>query len=146
MFVAEVASPLSPVLPYILYTHTPVQPTDFDLRNKSNCFQYDRVFSQNVFPPCSFSFSGVERERCTPSPDVIILSDNEASSPRSTPHPEERRHYPNLDMFKVQCLSHNMDLNRTIQQHCFYSSISLTDYNTLCAACPAVSCLIVRTI
>ncbi|KAB5530891.1 hypothetical protein PHYPO_G00134580 [Pangasianodon hypophthalmus] len=44
--------------------------------------------------------SGVERERCTPSPDVIILSDNEASSPRSTPHPEERRHHPNLDMFK----------------------------------------------
>ncbi|XP_062846741.1 transcriptional repressor p66-beta [Trichomycterus rosablanca] len=44
--------------------------------------------------------SVVERERCTPSPDVIILSDNEASSPRSTPHPEERRHHPNLEMFK----------------------------------------------
>ncbi|XP_066530883.1 transcriptional repressor p66-beta isoform X2 [Hoplias malabaricus] len=44
--------------------------------------------------------SGVERERRTPSPDVIILSDNEASSPRSTPHPEERHHLPNLEMFK----------------------------------------------
>uniref|UniRef100_A0A4W4H5J9 GATA-type domain-containing protein n=1 Tax=Electrophorus electricus TaxID=8005 RepID=A0A4W4H5J9_ELEEL len=42
----------------------------------------------------------VEREKRTPSPDVIILSDNEASSPRSSPHPEERPHRPNLDMFK----------------------------------------------
>ncbi|KAI4888983.1 hypothetical protein NFI96_028058 [Prochilodus magdalenae] len=44
--------------------------------------------------------SNVDRERRTPSPDVIILSDNEASSPRSTPHPEERHHHPNLEMFK----------------------------------------------
>ncbi|KAG9279813.1 transcriptional repressor p66-beta-like [Astyanax mexicanus] len=44
--------------------------------------------------------SDVDRERRTPSPDVIILSDNEASSPRSTPHPEERHHRPNLEMFK----------------------------------------------
>uniref|UniRef100_A0A8C2HE50 GATA zinc finger domain containing 2B n=1 Tax=Cyprinus carpio TaxID=7962 RepID=A0A8C2HE50_CYPCA len=40
------------------------------------------------------------RERRTPSPDVIILSDNEASSPRSTPHPEEKQHQANLEMFK----------------------------------------------
>ncbi|KAA0710392.1 Zinc finger domain-containing protein 2B p66/p68 [Triplophysa tibetana] len=44
--------------------------------------------------------SDVVRERRTPSPDVIILSDNEASSPRSTPHPEEKRHHANLEMFK----------------------------------------------
>ncbi|XP_057210655.1 transcriptional repressor p66-beta [Triplophysa rosa] len=44
--------------------------------------------------------SDVVRERRTPSPDVIILSDNEASSPRSTPHPEEKRHQANLEMFK----------------------------------------------
>ncbi|XP_078146410.1 transcriptional repressor p66-beta isoform X2 [Centroberyx gerrardi] len=42
----------------------------------------------------------VDRERRTPSPDVIILSDNEASSPRTTPRPEERLHHANLDMFK----------------------------------------------
>uniref|UniRef100_A0A3Q2YMD1 GATA zinc finger domain containing 2B n=1 Tax=Hippocampus comes TaxID=109280 RepID=A0A3Q2YMD1_HIPCM len=41
-----------------------------------------------------------DRERRTPSPDVIILSDNEASSPRATPRPEERRNHANLDMFK----------------------------------------------
>ncbi|XP_068188982.1 transcriptional repressor p66-beta isoform X2 [Antennarius striatus] len=41
-----------------------------------------------------------ELDRRTPSPDVIILSDNEASSPRTTPHPEERLHHANLDMFK----------------------------------------------
>ncbi|XDV34866.1 hypothetical protein PO909_004970 [Leuciscus waleckii] len=40
------------------------------------------------------------RERRTPSPDVIILSDNEASSPRSTPHPEEKQHQANLELFK----------------------------------------------
>ncbi|XP_026203743.1 transcriptional repressor p66-beta [Anabas testudineus] len=41
-----------------------------------------------------------EHNRRTPSPDVIILSDNEASSPRTTPRPEERLHQANLDMFK----------------------------------------------
>uniref|UniRef100_A0A3Q1AST9 GATA-type domain-containing protein n=1 Tax=Amphiprion ocellaris TaxID=80972 RepID=A0A3Q1AST9_AMPOC len=43
----------------------------------------------------------VDHDRRTPSPDVIILSDNEASSPRTTPRPEERVHQANLDMFKV---------------------------------------------
>ncbi|XP_020788441.1 transcriptional repressor p66-beta [Boleophthalmus pectinirostris] len=38
--------------------------------------------------------------RRTPSPDVIILSDNEASSPRATPRPEEKMHRANLEMFK----------------------------------------------
>uniref|UniRef100_A0A672GKH4 Transcriptional repressor p66-beta-like n=1 Tax=Salarias fasciatus TaxID=181472 RepID=A0A672GKH4_SALFA len=41
-----------------------------------------------------------DRSRRTPSPDVIILSDNEASSPRTTPRPDERLHHANLDMFK----------------------------------------------
>ncbi|KAM9838609.1 LOW QUALITY PROTEIN: transcriptional repressor p66-beta [Aulostomus maculatus] len=41
-----------------------------------------------------------DHDRRTPSPDIIILSDNEASSPRTTPRPEERLHHANLDMFK----------------------------------------------
>ncbi|XP_070702613.1 transcriptional repressor p66-beta [Pempheris klunzingeri] len=41
-----------------------------------------------------------DHDRRTPSPDVIILSDNEASSPRTTPRPEERLQQANLDMFK----------------------------------------------
>ncbi|KAM9307074.1 transcriptional repressor p66-beta [Pholidichthys leucotaenia] len=41
-----------------------------------------------------------DHDRRTPSPDVIILSDNEASSPRTSPRPEERAHQANLDMFK----------------------------------------------
>ncbi|XP_076610075.1 transcriptional repressor p66-beta isoform X1 [Chaetodon auriga] len=41
-----------------------------------------------------------DHDRRTPSPDVIILSDNEASSPRTTPRPDERLHQANLDMFK----------------------------------------------
>ncbi|XP_048849991.1 transcriptional repressor p66-beta isoform X2 [Brienomyrus brachyistius] len=42
----------------------------------------------------------VDRERRTPSPDVIILSDNEASSPRATPSAEDRIRAANLEMFK----------------------------------------------
>lgn len=49
-----------------------------------------------------WSWSETDHDRRTPSPDVIILSDNEASSPRTTPRPEERLHQANLDMFKVK--------------------------------------------
>ncbi|CAG5892103.1 unnamed protein product [Menidia menidia] len=49
------------------------------------------------------SLSEADHDRQTPSPDVIILSDNEASSPRTTPRPEERMHQANLDMFKSVC-------------------------------------------
>ncbi|XP_054618796.1 transcriptional repressor p66-beta [Dunckerocampus dactyliophorus] len=41
-----------------------------------------------------------DHDRRTPSPDVIILSDNEASSPRTTPRPEERLNHANLEMFR----------------------------------------------
>ncbi|KAL4624810.1 transcriptional repressor p66-beta-like isoform X2 [Arapaima gigas] len=42
----------------------------------------------------------LERERRTPSPDVIVLSDNEASSPRATTQAEEKIRAANLEMFK----------------------------------------------
>ncbi|XP_036001510.1 transcriptional repressor p66-beta [Fundulus heteroclitus] len=42
----------------------------------------------------------VDHDRQTPSPDVIILSDNEVSSPRTTPRSEERMHQANMEMFK----------------------------------------------
>jgi len=51
---------------------------------------------------CPLRCSDVDLDRRTPSPDVIILSDNEASSPRTTPRPEERLHHANLDLFKVR--------------------------------------------
>ncbi|XP_038624945.1 transcriptional repressor p66-beta isoform X4 [Tachyglossus aculeatus] len=41
-----------------------------------------------------------DRGRLTPSPDVIVLSDNEASSPRSGSRVEERLKAANLEMFK----------------------------------------------
>ncbi|KAI1902339.1 hypothetical protein AGOR_G00043750 [Albula goreensis] len=44
--------------------------------------------------------SDVDRERRTPSPDVIILSDNEASSPLGPSHTEDRLRSANLEMFK----------------------------------------------
>ncbi|KAI1229987.1 hypothetical protein IHE44_0010704 [Lamprotornis superbus] len=45
--------------------------------------------------------SDQDRGRLTPSPDIIVLSDNEASSPRSSSRMEERLKAANLEMFKV---------------------------------------------
>ncbi|XP_015192181.2 transcriptional repressor p66-beta isoform X2 [Lepisosteus oculatus] len=42
----------------------------------------------------------LDRERRTPSPDVIVLSDNEASSPRGSSRIEERLRAANVEMFK----------------------------------------------
>ncbi|XP_061088865.1 transcriptional repressor p66-beta-like isoform X2 [Conger conger] len=42
----------------------------------------------------------VDRERHTPSPDVIVLSDNEASSPKGSSRAEERLRAANVEMFK----------------------------------------------
>lgn len=46
--------------------------------------------------------SDQDRGRLTPSPDIIVLSDNEASSPRSSSRMEERLKAANLEMFKVR--------------------------------------------
>ncbi|XP_050193512.1 transcriptional repressor p66-beta-like, partial [Myiozetetes cayanensis] len=48
--------------------------------------------------------SDSERGRLTPSPDVIVLSDNEASSPRGGSRGDERLKAANLDMFKGKSL------------------------------------------
>ncbi|XP_051901823.1 transcriptional repressor p66-beta isoform X5 [Pristis pectinata] len=44
--------------------------------------------------------SDVDRERSTPSPDIIVLSDNEASSPRANGRFEDRIKVANLEIFK----------------------------------------------
>lgn len=49
--------------------------------------------------------SDQDRGRSTPSPDIIVLSDNEASSPRSSSRMEERLKAANLEMFKVSMAS-----------------------------------------
>ncbi|NXK76352.1 P66B protein, partial [Amazona guildingii] len=48
--------------------------------------------------------SDPDRGRLTPSPDIIVLSDNEASSPRSGSRMEERLKAANLEMFKGKSL------------------------------------------
>ncbi|XP_029370477.1 transcriptional repressor p66-beta isoform X2 [Echeneis naucrates] len=58
------------------------------------------MIHSQTHPTCTSDCGDSEHDRRTPSPDVIILSDNEASSPRTTPRPEERLHQANLDMFK----------------------------------------------
>ena len=50
---------------------------------------------------CFLIASEAALERRSLSPDVIVLSDNEATSPRSTPHPEERLHQANREIFRV---------------------------------------------
>ncbi|KAJ7307286.1 hypothetical protein JRQ81_009290 [Phrynocephalus forsythii] len=49
--------------------------------------------------------SDQDRGQLTPSPDIIVLSDNEASSPRSGSRMEERVKAANLEMFKVSASS-----------------------------------------
>ncbi|XP_048476246.1 transcriptional repressor p66-beta [Rhincodon typus] len=44
--------------------------------------------------------SDADRERSTPSPDIIVLSDNEASSPRANGRYEDRNKVANLELFK----------------------------------------------
>ncbi|XP_067878666.1 transcriptional repressor p66-beta isoform X4 [Heterodontus francisci] len=44
--------------------------------------------------------SDMDRERSTPSPDIIVLSDNEASSPRANGRFEDRIKVANLEIFK----------------------------------------------
>ncbi|XP_031134377.1 transcriptional repressor p66-beta isoform X1 [Sander lucioperca] len=57
-----------------------------------------------------------DHDRRTPSPDVIILSDNEASSPRTTPRPEERLHQANLDMFKGKTGEERQQLIKALRE------------------------------
>lgn len=59
------------------------------------------IFSFDVWPFDMYDFSVVDRERHTPSPDVIVLSDNEASSPKGASR-EDKVKPVNLDMFKVK--------------------------------------------
>lgn len=59
------------------------------------------IKNQSELKVCVFLHSDVDRERHTPSPDVIVLSDNEASSPRGPSQGEERLRVANLEMFKV---------------------------------------------
>lgn len=57
------------------------------------------------FSPSLLLRSDQDRGRLTPSPDIIVLSDNEASSPRSSSRMEERLKAANLEMFKVRGFS-----------------------------------------
>ncbi|KAL0984874.1 hypothetical protein UPYG_G00149800 [Umbra pygmaea] len=58
----------------------------------------------------------VDRERHTPSPDVIVLSDNEASSPRGASRGEERMKSANLDMFKGKTGEERQKMIRALRE------------------------------
>ncbi|NXK43669.1 P66B protein, partial [Piprites chloris] len=59
--------------------------------------------------------SDPERGRLTPSPDIIVLSDNEASSPRSSSRMEERLKAANLEMFKGKSLEERQQLIKQLR-------------------------------
>ncbi|KAE8588971.1 hypothetical protein XENTR_v10022843 [Xenopus tropicalis] len=59
--------------------------------------------------------SDQDRGGLTPSPDVIVLSDNEASSPRSVSRWEERIKVANLDMFKGKNLEERQKLIKELR-------------------------------
>ncbi|NXO19586.1 P66B protein, partial [Cisticola juncidis] len=56
-----------------------------------------------------------DRGRLTPSPDVIVLSDNEASSPRCSSRMEERLKAANLEMFKGKSLEERQQLIKQLR-------------------------------
>ncbi|XP_062320892.1 transcriptional repressor p66-beta-like [Osmerus eperlanus] len=57
-----------------------------------------------------------DRERLTPSPDVIVLSDNEASSPRGPSRGEERLRTANLEMFKGKSGEERQKMIRSLRE------------------------------
>lgn len=69
--------------------------------------------------------SDQDRGRLTPSPDIIVLSDNEASSPRSSSRMEERLKAANLEMFKVRDSTFSTAASRPV---CFPAPSALTDF------------------
>ncbi|XP_055259885.1 transcriptional repressor p66-beta isoform X4 [Moschus berezovskii] len=56
-----------------------------------------------------------DRGRLTPSPDIIVLSDNEASSPRSSSRMEERLKAANLEMFKGKGIEERQQLIKQLR-------------------------------
>ncbi|KAF7708501.1 hypothetical protein HF521_017558 [Silurus meridionalis] len=59
--------------------------------------------------------SVVDRERHTPSPDVIVLSDNEASSPKGAGR-EEKVKPVNLDMFKGKSIAERQRVIKALRE------------------------------
>ncbi|KAI4892426.1 hypothetical protein NFI96_019359, partial [Prochilodus magdalenae] len=59
--------------------------------------------------------SVVDKERLTPSPDVIVLSDNEASSPKGAGR-EERVKPVNLDMFKGKSVAERQRVIKALRE------------------------------
>ncbi|KAM4690247.1 transcriptional repressor p66-beta isoform 2-T2 [Rhinophrynus dorsalis] len=59
--------------------------------------------------------SDQDRGGLTPSPDIIILSDNEASSPRSSSRLEDRIKIANLEMFKGKNLEERQQLIKQLR-------------------------------
>ncbi|XP_043935679.1 transcriptional repressor p66-beta isoform X2 [Protopterus annectens] len=57
----------------------------------------------------------LDKERLTPSPDVIVLSDNEASSPRCSSRMEDRLKLANLEMFKGKTLEERQQLIKQLR-------------------------------
>ncbi|XP_071032907.1 transcriptional repressor p66-beta-like isoform X3 [Oncorhynchus clarkii lewisi] len=57
-----------------------------------------------------------DRERHTPSPDVIVLSDNEASSPRGPSQGEERLRAANLEMFRGKTGEERQKMIRALRE------------------------------
>ncbi|GAA6074035.1 transcriptional repressor p66-beta-like [Tachysurus ichikawai] len=60
--------------------------------------------------------SVVDRERHTPSPDVIVLSDNEASSPKGAAGREDKVKPVNLDMFKGKSVAERQRVIKALRE------------------------------
>ncbi|XP_018427855.1 PREDICTED: transcriptional repressor p66-beta isoform X3 [Nanorana parkeri] len=72
---------------------------------------------ENIEEPVDMSSRRGEQDRAglTPSPDVIVLSDNEASSPRSTSRPDDKIKMANLEMFKGKSMEERQQMIKQLK-------------------------------
>ncbi|XP_072283583.1 transcriptional repressor p66-beta isoform X3 [Pyxicephalus adspersus] len=72
---------------------------------------------ENIEEPVDMSSRRGEPDRAglTPSPDVIVLSDNEASSPRSASRPDDKIKMANLEMFKGKSMEERQQLIKQLK-------------------------------
>lgn len=72
---------------------------------------------ENIEEPVDMSSRRGDQDRAglTPSPDVIVLSDNEASSPRSNSRFEDKLKMANLEMFKGKSMEERQQLIKQLK-------------------------------
>ncbi|XP_053560157.1 transcriptional repressor p66-beta isoform X2 [Bombina bombina] len=88
-----------------------------NLRPHGDCRTVGRHGKENIEEPVDMSSRRSDQDRggLTPSPDIIVLSDNEASSPRSSSRLEDRIKMANLEIFKGKNLEERQQMIKQLK-------------------------------